>query len=123
MIVLPWLEFLIDLPSLDAWLKSTFGNAYHSIRGSSTLAIRMTDIASVEQIEAVKAHLATLTSDGEAAKRALKSRLLAKPRADFEAAVKEYIAVKNLADLTVAERKFFMGAKLTNDEYDTLTAS
>lgn len=128
MIVLHWLAFLIDLPSLADWLATNYADGFVEIRATSTLAIRFHEPLTSDQIAAIKTHLGTLAGDTEATKRALKSRLRGalgknQERFDFELAVKNFIATKDWSAMSVAERKFSMGGTLTNSEYDTLTTS
>lgn len=125
--IFQWKSFLIDLPSLEVWLKSQFPS-FIGLRGTSTLAIRFAVAMTPEQKATVQEHLDALTESGEAAKRALPSRKRGatgklKEQIDFENAVKAFISTKSLTELSVAERKLFMGAQLSNTEYDTLTTS
>jgi hypothetical protein len=126
--IFQWPSFLIDLPSLEVWLKFTFGESYISMRGTSTLSIRMSATMNEQQKVAIQSHLDSLTEASETTKRALPSRLRGKLGAikdliQFEKAVKNHIASKDISSLTLAEKKMFMGTELTNAEYDTLTVS
>lgn len=133
MILFNWLSFLIDLPSLDAWLASQYSSNYLGIRSEDVnfavrLNLNLSDMAAAKT--AITAHLATLTHDGEAAKRALKSRLRnatdKTKQAEcvaFEASVKLYLSGKTIGSWTVPEKKFVLGVPLINDDYDTLTSS
>lgn len=115
-------SFPMDFISFDAALKAHFGDAYNGSYDFGTYFRTL-----LQPVEAnwqyVTDQLAALTSDGEAAKLAHNSRKVGKPKQDFEQAVKIYIANKDITTLTVAEKKFFMGAKLTDSEYDSLVTS
>ena len=130
MILFEWLDFLIDLPSLEVWLKETYPSDFDYILAGGNLKISFKSAQDDSVKTAIKAHLDGLTSNGEAAKRALKSRLRgasteAKRQEcrDFEQAVRNFIPTKDITTLSVAEKKFVMGAVLSNDEYDSLTTS
>jgi len=130
MILFAWLDFLLDLPSLETWLKETYPESFDYILAGGNLKIAFNEPQEDSVKTAIQAYLDSLTSNGEAAKRALKSRLRGasteakrQEYRDFEQAVKNFLPTKDITTLSLAEKKFVMGASLTNDEYDTLTSS
>lgn len=130
-VIFQWLDFLIDLPSLESWLKTNYGDKYVSMRTGTNISIRFKQdpTITIDSVKAsVNAQLDTLTKASELAKRNLKSRMLgsiakSSELLSFQTAVKNRIASKDITTLTVAEKKMLMGLSLSNDEFDTLTTS
>ena len=124
MIILKWLAFSIDIPSLVTFLQTTLGSSFIAVQANPfDLRILTSVMPSSNQVSSIKGYMSGLTQSGEAAKRALPSRVLTSPSTMGAAlaAVKAGIAAKPMSSWNPAEVKFVMGADLSPTEMDTLT--
>jgi hypothetical protein len=114
-IVKSWKEFRVHLPSLDAWLRATAGEAYKGNSADSVLTLWFEEEPSAEILAAIDAQWDSLTEVGEAAKWQLDT--------DREAAVeaaKVSLLTAAFDSLIPAERKLLLGMTLSNEDKDAL---
>jgi hypothetical protein len=114
--------FPVARNDLIAWCSSNVTNYVSAICDNRLKIVTSADMTT-DQINAVKAYIATLTQNGEATKLALPHNLVSNDKATFENLVKAKIATLTWDALSVAQRTFSMGGTLSNSDYDALPTS
>ena len=123
---LKWRNFSIDIPSFLAWIETNLSTpvianaqpwGFQLIRKHADGRISFNE----SEQEQIQDAFDALTEGAEAAKRALPSRKHGPARLAFVSQVKAFIATKDWAAMSVAERKIAMGTEPTMAEFDTLT--
>ena len=110
-----WLNFIVNLKDLHAWMLVNAGDKYCGMSAGYDLTLHFNEEPTEEIKAAIDAKWDALTAETEAAKW--------QHDADLEAAVvtaKTALLTMDLITMNLAERKLFMNMPLTDDDKNSL---
>jgi hypothetical protein len=111
---LNWKEFSVDIKSLDTWLKSN-GQSYLGISANSSCEIHFASEPSDIIKSRIQQHWSSLNQTDEQGKIANREKLDRTVRH-----AKENLPYIDFAQMTVAEKKIFMGINLEQQDQEAL---
>ena len=121
-IELEWLNFLVDLPSLEEKMKQDHGSNYMGNQAHSVLELYFKEgYLSDNEIQDLKLWFKQdLDESEEAEKRSRPSRDIDQKKSIINSEKEAIAQVSDFSSLTQLQKKIWLGLELTNDEIDSL---